>query len=196
MFATESPLAVGQSQAGLSVVSSNLPAIASLVLVADAPIVGWPSDEDTPPEAYELADSVSIPQQGGLPVPSIAPTRPPSTLADPGPAIQLVLGDLDRACTLGWIGKPRDDDHRAHARPEREDERHEFCSELKEKLQHAQKALARGKRANAAHALQEFLHELSEKKDKRVNSNAYALLFTNVDYLVTKVLGVVPEKDD
>jgi hypothetical protein len=190
-------LAPGSKLTDAKVTSRWLPGIGRAIVSSEAAAPVWPSGEATPRATYDLAETVNSDYLGGKKVEMVVPLRDPALFATSDGGLGLVLADLEQACKLGWIGRERDEESRkGEARQEQDGERNELCDELKEKLQHAQKALARGKKANAAHALQEFLHELSEKKDKRVNSNAYALLFTNVDYLVTKVLGVVPEKDD
>jgi hypothetical protein len=171
----------GQVGGALALQSAWLPGIRQGRATGFTHQVSFPGFRDeTPEEIDTLFQSTEHPRV----FPIVSPKYPPAAFENPAAGISIVVDELKQACSLGWVGKKRDDDDR---RSEQDDE---LCSKLKQNLEQAQKHLARGKKKNAAHALQALLHELSEEK---VDSNARALLFTDVNYLVTKVLR---EQDD
>lgn len=168
-FASHPALRVGKAQGGLAVVGGNLPAISSLTLAAPARSVLWPSGESTPDDAYELANKVSLPQTGGVALTSLAPIRPTEELADPSVAIHTIRADLARSCGLGWVS-PRG-----------------ICRSLDVKLSHALVGAFL-----EPQALRAFLDELDAQRSKHVSPEAFALLSTNVRYLLGQTEGTHP----
>lgn len=114
-------------------------------------------------EMDQSIEQLYFPTQQPRLFPVVSPKYPPDAFRDPAQGISIVLDELTQACSLGWIGNPG------------------VCNSLSVKLQHAQTSVGTPAGKNV---LQAFLNELSAQNGKHVTANAYALLSTNVIYIV------------
>ena len=98
---------------------------------------------------------------------TIGPTRAPSDVTGSA-GVALVIDDLDDICVLGWI----DDGG--------------VCNSLRVKLVQAQASIIADRPA-ARQQLQAFLNELDAQRGQHVNENAYWLLRTLAEHVITTI---------
>lgn len=174
LFRTEW-LEPGKMVEGLRLESTWLPAIVEARVVGHGRPVMWPSEEGAvPAEVYALADQVRGRTGGWLSLAVVAPGRSPDALADPRAGIVAVKGDLARVCSdRVWIANVG------------------ICRSLEAKLDAASRSLERGDTASARGQLQSFLRELEAQHGaqpgKHVSDNAYWLLKTNAEYVLSRL---------
>lgn len=137
--------------------------------------IRWPTHDPIPQNdrARMVIDSLQD-AHGWIAVSTIVPARDPSAFDSPANAIGLIRIDLAQACVqLGWITNPG------------------VCRSLEAKLEEAARSLRRGRTDAAREQLESFLAELDAEHGappgKHVNDNAYALLRTNAEYLLSRL---------
>lgn len=156
--------------------SSLLPTIGEARGLGAVHGVSWPTSDPIPEndEARAFVRSVQGYTGGWRSVPVVVPARDPAALADPAGGVRVVREDLARVCgELGWISRPG------------------ICRSLEAKLEQAARSLGRGQGKAARGQLEAFLRELKAQHGaepgKHVNDNAYALLRTNVEYVLSRM---------
>ncbi len=147
------------------VVSRWLPGIGRAIVSCEANSPLWPSGEATPHAAYELAETVNSDYLGGKKVEMLVPLKDPASFATPDRGLGLVLADLSKACTLGWVKTPG------------------ICNSLEVKLKQAQSAILQNDLKLAGNHLKSLQNELAAQRGKHVNDLAFMLLNTNVGYI-------------
>lgn len=136
------------------------------ILGAGEPVL-WPTEAGSfDDRVYALADQVRGITGGWFSLPVVAPARDPAEMADPVRALPLISADLEKACELSWITNAG------------------VCRSLAAKLEQTSRSLSRGQRSAAQGQLRAFLRELEAQRGRHVDPNAYALLATNVRYLL------------
>ena len=169
------PLAPGERMR-LQLESSLLPAIGETRGLGAVRGVSWPTTDPIPEndEARAFVRSIQGFTGGWKSVPSVIPARDPTTFANPPRGVREVKQDLARACgDLGWISQPG------------------ICRSLEAKLEQAGRSIERGQRQAARGQLEAFLQELEAQhgatSGKHVDDNAYSLLRTNVEFMLTRL---------
>jgi hypothetical protein len=160
-------LASGAALTDAAIESNWLPGIDNAMVSGEATPPVWPSGEMTPKAALMLADTVNSTFLGGRTAETVAPVKAPSVFAGSGRGLSIVLEDLSQACALGWVKTPG------------------ICNSFEVKLKHALDALLQNDLGLARGQLVAFQNELSAQHGKQVNELAFALLNTNVGYILS-----------
>lgn len=160
-----SRLAPGSMLSDAKVVSRWLPGIGRAIVSGEAEATVWPSGEATPTATYDLADTVNNVYLGGKKVDMVVPLKDPASFATPDRGLGLVLADLSKACTLGWVKTPG------------------ICNSLEVKLKQAQSAILQNDLKLAGNHLKSLQNELAAQRGKHVNELAFLLLSTNVGFI-------------
>jgi len=182
-------LAVGSTLSGLTLSSPALPQVSKFFIRGNAPLPSFnDGEDDDSSSATEIPDRY----QDAVTVWTIAPTSGAPVSA--GDGISNLIALKHQAAGLGWL---RGD---------------EFIHDLDEKLDQAKAALAQSKNFKARKKLEQFIHELNERrkeqkerqhdasekgKDEKVehsegskiflDDNAYYLLKVNAESTVSKL---------
>lgn len=171
------PIPAGKSQGPFVIASHGLPGIRKFI--AEPPynpddfIQKGIDDPDVgPAEAQQIVDldraiQAAIRSEGF----TLGPVSAPS-LTDAGILMDRLASLKHQAFSLGWIYGPGADG---------------IVQSLDAKLDAAKASLARGDRKTAANQLNAFIRELQAQRGKHVSDNAYYLLATNAQYILTKL---------
>ena len=159
------PVRPGGSREDVVLRSTYLPGVRKFELLPDYPHVCCP---------YSVGDprndtiKVKTPEDFKVVGNTIGPTYAPAAVV-----LSLVRSLLDEACRLHWVTNPG------------------VCNSLQVKLDHAQTSLGRGQVQSARGELQAFLNELTAQHGaepgKHVTDNAYWLLKTNAEFVLSKL---------
>lgn len=167
-------IAPGQRLTGFAMTSGYLPQIVEAAVwggLLDDP--GLPGLGEVGPELADLYSRAVGASGGWFSVLVVAPGRAPDEVGRPQQGIRLISTDLSRTCSIGWISQSG------------------VCRSLQVKLDAAAASLVRGPVEGARSQLQSFLKELEAQHGpqpgKYVSDNAYWLLRTNVQYLLSRL---------
>jgi hypothetical protein len=159
-------LAAGTVLSDAKITSKWLPGVGKAIVASHAAPPVWPSGEWTPRAASTLAQTVNSPLLGGRKVDVVVPLRDPALFSVTDHGTGLVLSDLSQACTLGWIDSSG------------------ICNSFEVKLKDAQAAILNNDLKLARNHLGAFQNELSAQRGKHVGELAFALLNTNVAFIL------------
>ena len=156
--------------------SARLPGIGGARALGKTAGVRWPTSDPMPDneEAGEVVEGLSGLTGGWWALTTVVPARDPASLENPSQTFAAVIADLSQVCgPLGWITNAG------------------VCNSLRVKLDQAVHASAAGDVDGARSLLQSFLDELDAQHGaepgKHVTDNAYFLLKTNVEFLLTQL---------
>lgn len=153
----------GESAYGFAFQSSGLPAPTKCFVDIQKGMKGV--GEEPPEELMAALDPVSWLVPRGL---TVGPVAPPDKL-EPGKFLTDIQGMVDTALEQGWILSPS------------------LAKELKESLRQAA-SLMNGADSKAQRtALEEILKGVEEEKDKRLLSEAYAILKYNIEFILSRL---------
>jgi hypothetical protein len=154
-------LAPRKSLSGFSFTSDDLPSITNYSVRGWAPVPRVEVEPDSI-ENYSYSDD----SKKGF---TIGPGIQPGEIV-PNTHIDSIQAFLDRSCTeLEWITNQG------------------ICRSLEAKLDNVQKQLGRGNTKAASGPLRAFLNELEALNEKKISSEAYALLYFNGQYLLEQI---------
>jgi hypothetical protein len=162
----DTQLAAGTVLSDAKITSKWLPGVGKAIVASHAAPPVWPSGEWTPRAASTLAQTVNSPPLGGRKVDVVVPLRDPALFSVIDHGTGLVLSDLSQACTLGWIDSSG------------------ICNSFEVKLKDAQAAILNNDLKLARNHLGAFQNELSAQRGKHVGELAFALLNTNVAFIL------------
>lgn len=167
-------IAPGQRLSGFTVISVYLPQIVEAAVwgkLSDVPAL--PGLGEVEPELAELHSRAVGASGGWYSLSVVGPGRAPDELQQPQNGIPLVATDLGRLCSMAWISQSG------------------VCRSLRSKLDAASSSFRRGAISDTRDKLRSFLAELEGQHGlepgKHVNDNAYWLLRTNVQYLLSRL---------
>lgn len=159
------PILPGASREDFVLRSTYLPGVRAFELLPDYPHFCCPYPAGDPRNERGQVRTPEDFHSVGL---TIGPLHAPEALTP-----ELVAGQLSAACAAGWITNAG------------------VCNRLRVKLEHAVQAAARGYVAGARSVLNSVLNELEAQHGtepgKHVTDNAYFLLKTNVQFLLTQL---------
>lgn len=168
----------GESIAGFEIHSIMLPTVSSARAFGYTDPVVFPASVETVADTvitlFHAARGMTFNSLGARRFKAVVPGIAPERFANPNAALSLVREDLGHVCgELGWITD------------------HGICRSLEAKLEAAARSLQRGNPRSARGQLQSFLNELDAQHGpepgKHVGASAYALLSTNVAYLLERL---------
>lgn len=158
-------LSSGATLSDAKITSRWLPGIDRAVVGGEVEPPVWPSGEATPRAASKLARSVNSEYLGGKKADTLAPLKDPASFAVLDHGVGLILADLSRVCSLGWVNNAG------------------VCNSLEVKLKEAQTTVLRNDSLLAGNHLNALQNELSAQRGKHVNELAFLLLSTNVRFI-------------
>ena len=165
----------GEAREGIELATQWLPAISSGNFWGLAEPFQFPPEEQAEhaPELHNLIRMVDGVGGGWVRSDLVSPGRDPAQYTNPMTLLRAISGDLSQACTLAWITNGG------------------VCRSLQVKLSHAETSLQGQKVSTTRNELESFLAELDAQHGpqpgKHVNENAYWLLRTNVEYLLSRL---------